>query len=166
MFSRIYLANFSQKIITFLKSRRMGGHIINFRDGEGRCGRYCLLLEMLCTKVPRVRIPNSPPKNKGALKGVLVLLYKQHMRTLASQRGAQVLRVQSDNLCPTNTQNRGSESLTLRQKRRENDLFSRRFFCPTNNPTAALRIHKAFRRSFLSATTATSGNKNEFFSKG
>ena len=25
----------------------MGGHIINFRDGEGRCGRYCLLLEIM-----------------------------------------------------------------------------------------------------------------------
>ena len=27
----------------------MGGHIIKFRDGEGRCGRYCLLLEISCT---------------------------------------------------------------------------------------------------------------------
>ena len=44
--SRIYLANFSQKIVSFSISRRMGGHIIIFRDGEGRCGRYCLLLEI------------------------------------------------------------------------------------------------------------------------
>ena len=51
--SRIYLANFSQKIITFLKSRRKGGHIINFRDGEGRCGRYCLLLEISQGAIPR-----------------------------------------------------------------------------------------------------------------
>ena len=46
MISRIYLANFSQKIIIFAKSRRMGGHIAHFRDGEERCGRYYLLLEM------------------------------------------------------------------------------------------------------------------------
>ena len=45
-FSRIHLANFSQKIIRFSKSRRTDGNILVFRDGEGRCGRYCLLLEI------------------------------------------------------------------------------------------------------------------------
>ena len=52
-FSRIYLALFSQKFVGFAKSRRMGGHIINFGDGEGRYGRYCLLLEISLGAIPR-----------------------------------------------------------------------------------------------------------------
>ena len=47
MFSRIYLALFSQKYVSFSKSRRTDGNITVFRDGEGRCGRYCLLLEIM-----------------------------------------------------------------------------------------------------------------------
>ena len=45
LISRIYLANFSQKFRCFAKSRKICGRIAHFRDGEGRCGRYCLLLE-------------------------------------------------------------------------------------------------------------------------
>ena len=47
--SRKFLAKF----VGFAKSRRMGGHIINFRDGEGRCGRYCLLLEISLRAIAR-----------------------------------------------------------------------------------------------------------------
>ena len=49
MFSRIYLALFSQKYVSFSKSRRTDGNITVSRDGEGWCGRYCLLLEISCT---------------------------------------------------------------------------------------------------------------------
>ena len=57
-FSRIYLANFSQKFRCFSKSRRTDGNIEVFRDREGRCGRYCLLLEIFFAKrKPKRRKP-------------------------------------------------------------------------------------------------------------
>ena len=69
MFSRIYLALFSQKYVSFSKSRRTDGNITVFRDGEGRCGRYCLLLEISCPAHtgPRVRIPYPPPTKNALL---------------------------------------------------------------------------------------------------
>ena len=50
-------------------SRRTDGNIVDFKDGEGRCGRYCLLLEISCPAHtgPRVRIPYPPPTKNALL---------------------------------------------------------------------------------------------------